>query len=188
MLFIADGVDDEAIKKSTYLKKDKAFSGFVFYYTLNGGFIIGEKVKDDKRIAYATKARPYSNKKVEELKEDVEQQYNCYTTTIQQGYQDCYYDSQTNELLWCDDEVWVTIEEYTWCVFTTDGGDNGPVNPNPCGRNGISNSGPITIQVANPNDPDNPILYPCNENPPAPINRDTINNLNNPDADCILKG
>jgi hypothetical protein len=167
MSFISDDDGNQGINKSTYLKKDKAFNGYVFYYNLNGGFIIGEKVKNGKRIAYATKAKPNNNRKVEGLKEDLEQTYTCYTTTIEQGYQLCYSDAQTHALIWCDDPVWEIIEEYTWCIDNGggDGGGEGPINPNPCGGGGGSD-GPITIDVADPNDPNNPAPPPCDVNPP----------------------
>jgi hypothetical protein len=178
MAFLDDDNDDNIVKKSNFLKKDKKYNGLVLYFNLNGVFVIGEKIINGKRTAYALKTKTTSGTKKQESSKATEtESLNCTTEIIEYWYQDCYYILQ-GDLIRCDAQVVYDVEIITYCEGNPDdggGGGNGGGGSSNCGVGG--SAGPLTVDVADPDDPNNPIPPPCDEEDPF---AEIINNITDP--------
>jgi hypothetical protein len=172
MAFLDDENDDNIVKKSNYLKKDKKYNGLVLYFNLNGDFVIGEKINNGKRTAYALKSKGNNGaKKQESTKATNTESLNCTTEIIEYWYQDCYY-TLDGDLIRCDAQVVYDVEIITYCEGNPpEGGGGGGNGGSNC--NGGGSAGPLTINTVDPSDPNNPIPPPCDENPP-PLDVDTL--------------
>jgi len=155
MILIADKPDKNVLSKTTFSKKDENFTGIIFYFTLAGEFVIGEKCVNGKVVRHTyPKRKLKTTSKTPVIK--TEALYDCTYTVVEYWYQDCYYDSVSGNLQYCDPKVYyaVTVSQECTLVEPGPGGGSDP-EPDPCG----GETGPITVSVVAPGD------QPCDTDP-----------------------